>query len=342
MEPETRASGSSPGGPSRSAVMSEILHLQRALEEMNTKISTTAAGNAKLEAENSTLAEYLDALMSRAVSMGNKITSKREAKVLRSNLDLAARRRNMELTGMAAEETSAATSRRLPSSPSLAPNRGGAVNAANGGDAAAPYARHPAIVAGEPPSLHVNVLTAGAAPQAISTPLTLAASAVAQPRPHSMQAPPPPPRMPPPPPPLLTPGSPRTPQPQRPPAHTPAPHTSLPLTPLAQTSPQDTPLPHAPSQQPHTPPPHTPPIRTPPIHTPPIHTPSIHTPPIHTPPVHSPAAHVPPAHTPPQQPQPLTPSQCTLPQRTPPPDVLLAQPPPHTPSSHTPPPPQIL
>lgn len=247
MVSEARASCSSPGGVPRATVVAEILHLQRALEEMNEKISATAAGNAKLEAESSTLAEYLDALMNRAVNMGGMITSKREAKVLRSNLDLAARRRNMELISMAADETSAAARRQLSSSPAPA----------GVGDAASPYAQHSARGVGEPLSLDRNAPFLVSAPHAVSAPLSLVPSTTRLGTLH-VQAPPPPPRMPPPPP--LIPAAPHTPPPHMPLAHTPPPpQMSQPTQPVPPRPPQaPRPLPQPP------PPPRTPPLPVPP------------------------------------------------------------------------------
>ena len=62
----------------REATITEILHLQRALEEMNSKISEVSTANAAIATENETLAEYIDQLMKRAVSLGGLITSKKQ------------------------------------------------------------------------------------------------------------------------------------------------------------------------------------------------------------------------------------------------------------------------
>ena len=59
----------------RRALISEVVALQRGLEEINSKITSTHAENAALTKENETLSEYIDSLMANVAAMGAKITA---------------------------------------------------------------------------------------------------------------------------------------------------------------------------------------------------------------------------------------------------------------------------
>ena len=68
----------------RRALISEVVALQRGLEEINSKITSTHAENAALTRENATLSEYIDSLMGNVAAMGAKITADKTS--LRSSL----------------------------------------------------------------------------------------------------------------------------------------------------------------------------------------------------------------------------------------------------------------
>ena len=61
----------------KEALKTEVISLQRALEEINAKISGTRTQNSKLTRENEDLSAYIDSLMERVRDMGGLITADR-------------------------------------------------------------------------------------------------------------------------------------------------------------------------------------------------------------------------------------------------------------------------
>ena len=63
----------------RAELIAKVISLQKALDELNGKISSTHAENAAIARENETLTQYIDSLMADVNAMGSKIVADKAA-----------------------------------------------------------------------------------------------------------------------------------------------------------------------------------------------------------------------------------------------------------------------
>ena len=172
----------------RRALISEVVALQRGLEEINSKITSTHAENAALTKENETLSEYIDSLMANVAAMGAKITADKTSPSLASRMLGGRRARGVKVNCHLGELNTKPVARR---SGSLSPVRhrsgsiGGGAHCCGSGPASS--ATTAPMQLASPAAVSAAVGGGGASPLRLTTPPSHAQPA------HSMPPPPPPP-----------------------------------------------------------------------------------------------------------------------------------------------------